>query len=58
MGRMLIGLAASLVALVLYAVVVWGAPLVVALGAVAGSMVMIAILVAHLWARERREAKG
>jgi hypothetical protein len=57
-GRLLIGLAASLAALVLFSVVVYGMPLEAALGPVAGSLVMIAVLLGHLWARERREARG
>jgi hypothetical protein len=56
MGGMLIGVAVSLVALAAFSVVVYGAPLAGALGAIAGSLVMIVVLLAHLWAHERREA--
>lgn len=55
---MLIGLVASLAALALFSVVVYGMPLAAALVTVACSAVTIAVLVGHLWARERREARG
>jgi Flp pilus assembly protein TadB len=57
-GALLTGLAASFAALVAFAVLVHGMPLTVALGAVAGAVLMLAVLVGHLWARERREAGG
>ena len=58
MGRLLTALAVSFAALVAFAVVVRGMPLADALGAVLGAVAMIAVLLAHLWARERREARG
>ena len=58
MGRLLIGLVASLAALIGFSVVVYGMPLAGAVGPLVGSFVMIAVLVGHLWARERREARG
>ena len=58
MGRMLIALGASLVALVLFSIVLYGIPLAAALVTVACSAVTIAVLIGHLWARERREARG
>jgi putative flippase GtrA len=58
MGTLLAGLAASFVALVAFAVLLYGMPLSAALAAVAGSALMLAFLLGHLWARERREARG
>jgi hypothetical protein len=58
MGRLLIALGASLVALVLFSVLLYRIPLAAALVTVASSAVTIAVLVGHLWARERREARG
>jgi hypothetical protein len=55
---MLIGLGLTLAALMLFAVLVYDAPLLAALAAIGGSLLMMAILLAHLWARERREARG
>jgi hypothetical protein len=54
----LTALAASFAALVAFAVVVRGMPLADALGAVLGGVAMVALLLGHLWARERREARG
>ena len=58
LGRLLIALGASLVALVLFSVVLYGVPLAAALVTVACSAATIGALVAHLWARERREARS
>jgi hypothetical protein len=58
MGRLLAALAASMVVLVVFSVVVYGAPLAGALGGIGGSLVMIFVLLGHLWARERREARS
>ena len=55
---MLIGLIASLLALALFSVVLYGVPLVAGLGTIAGAAIMIGVLLGHLWARERREARG
>ena len=58
MGRLLTALAASFAALIAFGVLVGGMPLGTALTAVSGSALMLAVLVGHLWARERREARG
>lgn len=58
MGRTLAALAVSLAVLVAFSVLVYGMPLTAALGALGGSAVMLAVLLGHLWARERREARG
>jgi hypothetical protein len=58
MGKLLIGLVASLLALALFSVAAYRLPIEAALGPIAGAAVMIAVLLAHLWARERREARG
>jgi hypothetical protein len=53
LGRLLIALGASLVALVLFSVVLYGAPLAAALVTVGCSAATIAVLLGHLWARAR-----
>jgi len=58
MGRLLVGFVASLAALALFSVVVYGMPIAGAIGPLVGSFILLGILVLHLWARERREAKG
>ena len=58
MGRMLVGLMASLGALAAFSVLLYGMPVVGAIGPIVGSLVMIGVLLGHLWARERREARG
>jgi len=58
MGRLLAGFLFSLVALAAFSVLLYGAPIIGAIGPMVGSAILIAILLAHLWARERREAKG
>ena len=58
MGRMLIGLVASLLALALFSVALYGVPVLAGLGTIAGAAIMIVVLLGHLWARERREARG
>ena len=58
MGRLLLGLAVSLAALALFSSLSYGVPLVAGLGTIAGAAIMIGVLLGHLWARERREARG
>jgi hypothetical protein len=58
MGRLLVGLVASLAALALFSVVVYDMPLAGAIMPFAGSLILLSVLVGHLWARERREARG
>jgi multidrug transporter EmrE-like cation transporter len=57
-GTLLAGLAASFAALVAFAVLLYGMPLSAALATVTGSALVLATLLGHLWARERREARG
>jgi hypothetical protein len=58
MGRLLIGLVVSLAVLALFSVVAYDMPLAGAIVPFAGSLILLAVLVGHLWARDRREARG
>ena len=57
MGRLLAGLVVSLIVLAAFSSLAYGAPPLAGLGAVVGCLVMLVVWLAHLWARERLEAK-
>lgn len=58
MWRLLAGLAVFCAALIAFALLVYGLPLSAALGTVLGFALMLAVLLGHLWARERLDARG